>query len=100
MFVMTKPAEREAARRLRAGGMPYKRIAAQLTVSPSSVYAWTRDIALTQEQVERNRRGPGAPWTRRTFAGAPPPGPPDADIGVCSTRRTVAEGRARAIRFI
>jgi hypothetical protein len=59
---MTKPAERAAARRLRVRGMPYKRIAALLAVSPGSAYAWTRDIDLTPEQVERNRRGPGAPW--------------------------------------
>ena len=39
--------------------MPYKRIAAQLEAySPSSAYAWTSDIELTEEQNEANRRGP------------------------------------------
>jgi hypothetical protein len=30
-------------------------------VSPSSVYAWTNDIVLTPEQVERNLTGPTGP---------------------------------------
>ena len=62
MFAMSKPAEREAARRLRAEGIAYKRIAVRLGVSPSSVFAWTSDIELTPEQKERNVSGPGAPW--------------------------------------
>jgi transposase-like protein len=57
-----KPAERVEARRLRReDGMPIKRIAARLGVSPSSVYAWTRDIRLTPGQRERNPRGPLGP---------------------------------------
>ena len=62
VFVMTKPMEREEARRLRAGGMPYKRIAAQLGVSVSSAHFWTKDLQLTDEQHERNRRNEGGPW--------------------------------------
>lgn len=57
-----KPEEREEARRLRReDGMPIKRIAAHLGVSPSSVLYWTRDIKLTPEQRERNYRGPNGP---------------------------------------
>ena len=41
--------------------MPIKRIASRLGVSPSSVLYWTRDIALTPEQRERNRSGPLGP---------------------------------------
>jgi hypothetical protein len=58
---MTKPAEREHARELRRAGLPYKRIAAALGVSPSSAYAWTRDIELTAEQKAYNVRGPTGP---------------------------------------
>lgn len=68
MFVGTgtprKPVEREACRVLRAGGMPIKRIAKALGVSPSSVHAWTRDIELTPEQQRHNLvggRGPANP---------------------------------------
>lgn len=41
--------------------MPYKRIAAQLGVSASSVHSWTKDIELSEEQHRRNLRGPGGP---------------------------------------
>jgi transposase-like protein len=58
---MAKPLERQIARELRQAGMPYKRIAARLGVSPSSVYAWTSDIQLTEEQSAANLRGPKAP---------------------------------------
>ncbi len=34
--------------------MPYKRIAAQLGVSPNSVFNWTHDIEITEEQRKRN----------------------------------------------
>jgi Homeodomain-like domain len=61
MFVMTKPAERALAREMREAGLPYKRIAAELGVSPSSVYLWASDIALTEEQVAFNLRGPRGP---------------------------------------
>lgn len=73
MFV-TKPVERNEARRLRKEeGMAIKRIAARLEVSPSSVLYWTRDIKLTAEQRERNLSGPTGPQSpelirRRTDA--------------------------------
>jgi AcrR family transcriptional regulator len=59
MFVGTgtirKPEAYKEARRLRAEeGMPMKRIAVRVGVSPATVHAWTRDIKLTQEQVARN----------------------------------------------
>jgi hypothetical protein len=54
-------AEREAARRLRRDGTPYKKIAAELSVSVGSAFLWTSDIKLTEEQIERNRRGSGGP---------------------------------------
>jgi hypothetical protein len=72
MFVGTgrprKPEERRIARRLRAEGWSYKRIAAQLGVSPSSVLYWTRDIVLTPEQVEKNLRGPRGPLSPELIA--------------------------------
>jgi hypothetical protein len=46
---------------MRRAGVPIKRIAAELGVSPSSASYWTRDIKLTDEQRERNLRGPGGP---------------------------------------
>jgi hypothetical protein len=58
---MAKPRERQRARELRQAGMPYKRIAARLGVSPSSVHLWTKDIELTDDQVAANLRGPGGP---------------------------------------
>jgi hypothetical protein len=59
---MTLPARTVTeARRLRAEGMPFKRIAAVLGVSPNSVFRWASDIQLSPEQLERNRRGPGGP---------------------------------------
>jgi Homeodomain-like domain len=58
---MAKPLERQRARQLRKEGLPYKRIAARLGVSPSSVYLWTKDIELTDEQVAANLRGPMGP---------------------------------------
>jgi hypothetical protein len=59
-----KPLERAKARELRAGGRPYKQIARALQVSPGSVYEWTKDITLSPEQLEVNRRahtGPQSP---------------------------------------
>src|SRR5215207_2784206 len=41
--------------------MPYKRIASRIGVSASSVYAWTKDIELTEEQKSFNPRGPQGP---------------------------------------
>jgi hypothetical protein len=49
------------ARELRLAGTPYKRVAAALSISPATAFAWTRDIELTAEQDERNRRGPQGP---------------------------------------
>jgi AcrR family transcriptional regulator len=76
MFVGTgrprKPIEREEARELRQQGVPIKRIAKALDVSPSSVFYWTRDIELTEEQQRRNLRGPRGPhdpeWVARRAA--------------------------------
>jgi Homeodomain-like domain len=61
MFVHPKIAERQTARILRAKGMPYKRIAAELGVSVNSAYRWTRDIELTPAQKQANLRGPNGP---------------------------------------
>lgn len=44
------PALRDHARSLRSSGESLKTIAAQLAVSSSTVLAWTKDIALTDEQ--------------------------------------------------
>jgi hypothetical protein len=78
---------------LRCEGVPYKRIAAALKISPATAFAWTRDIALTPEQEEHNRRGPEGPQNpesqrRRAAAWA----------ARCRARRSEfqAEGRARA----
>jgi hypothetical protein len=60
MFV-TKLAEQAEARRLRSEGMPYKRIAARLGVSPASAVKWTKDIELSPAQTESNLRGPSGP---------------------------------------
>lgn len=58
MFVGTgrprKPKERAAARELRQAGWSYKKIAAELGISPSSALNWTRDIELTPEQTRAN----------------------------------------------
>ena len=58
---MTKQVEHQLARELRRAGMPYKRIASKLGVSPSSVHGWTKDIELTAEQKSFNLRGPRGP---------------------------------------
>ncbi|MEK6252593.1 MAG: helix-turn-helix domain-containing protein [Actinomycetota bacterium] len=59
---LRKPAEYKAARKLRQEqGMPYKRIAAALGISPSTAFGWTRDIELTQEQMQHNLFGPRGP---------------------------------------
>jgi hypothetical protein len=60
-FVMAKPLERLQARELRRAGLPFKRIAARLNVSPSSAYTWTKDIELTEAQKAVNLRGPRGP---------------------------------------
>lgn len=73
MVVIRKPRERTAARALRRAGDPIKRIAATVGVSPSSVFAWTRDIELSAAQNERNlggRLGPQNPDRLRKRAEA------------------------------
>jgi hypothetical protein len=67
---VTKLAARSEARALRRQGTPYKRIAAQLGVSPSSVFNWTQDIELTPEQREANLRGPTGPLNPERVARA------------------------------
>jgi hypothetical protein len=88
-----KHRERALARELREAGVPYKRIAARLGISPSSAYAWTKDILLTAEQTAANLRGPNGPQNpehvrRRAAAWA----------ARCRSRRAEmqAEGRAAA----
>ena len=57
-----KPEKRAEARRLRSThGMPLKRIAARLGVSPSSVHIWTKDIRLSEAERLRNLKDPGGP---------------------------------------
>jgi hypothetical protein len=92
MFV-TKSAEQARARALRSQGMPYKRIAAQLGVSPSSVFNWTQDIELTPEQREANLRGPTGPLNPERVARAAA-----SWAARCRRRRLVCqqEGRAKA----
>jgi transposase len=51
MFV-TKLLERQDARRLRAEGMPYEKIATTLGVSVGSAYLWTSDIELTPRAIQ------------------------------------------------
>jgi hypothetical protein len=48
--------------------MPYKRIAARLGISVSSAHAWTRDIALSEEQKHRNLCGPRGPRSPEAIA--------------------------------
>ncbi len=83
---VTKPAEREEARRLRRElGMPMKRIAAQLGVSLSSVSLWVRDIELRPEHRERNRR---QEYAQRATTWS--------DLNRAKRAGYQAEGRARA----
>jgi hypothetical protein len=49
-----KATEFAAARVLRADGWSYKKIASELGISPSSALHWTRDIQLTQDQINFN----------------------------------------------
>jgi hypothetical protein len=92
---MAKPLERQNARELRAAGMPYKRIAASLGVSPSSAYAWTSDIELTDEQKAANLRGPRGPLNPEDVRKRA-----DAWSARCRRRRRTSqeEGRAAARR--
>jgi hypothetical protein len=61
--------ERLEARRLRREeGMPIKRIAARLSVAPSTVLYWTKDIKLTPEQRARNACGPQGPQNPERIA--------------------------------
>lgn len=64
-----KPAERDIARRLREKeGLPIRRIAKLLGVSPSSVHGWTSDIDVAPEHRDRNLNGPGGPNHPETVA--------------------------------
>jgi hypothetical protein len=60
--------EREEARRLRAGGMPFKRIAKRLGIPVSTVHCWSRDIELSPEQMQFNLRGPRGPQSPEHIA--------------------------------
>ena len=97
MFVGTgtprKPEERAEARRLRRQGAPIKRIATHLSVSPASVYWWTKDIELTPDQRLRNLRGPRGPQNPEAVARRAA-----AWAEVCRQRRREwqTEGRRRA----
>jgi hypothetical protein len=55
------PERHRKARELRAQGVPYKRIAALLEISPATAFAWTKDIELTPEQKRANMKGPTGP---------------------------------------
>jgi hypothetical protein len=92
---MARVPEREAARVLRAQGMPYKRIAAQLRVSVGFVHEWTKDIRLSPEQIEANLRGPGGPLNPDRVQRAAA-----SWAARCRSRRAVCqeEGRATARR--
>jgi hypothetical protein len=83
------------ARELREAGMPYKRIAASLGVSPSSAYAWTSDIELTDEQKAANLRGPRGPLNPEDVRRRA-----EAWSARCRQRRAASqrEGRAAARR--
>jgi hypothetical protein len=78
---------------MRSQGMPYKRIAASLQISPATAFGWTRDIELTPEQKQANLKGPNGPLNpervRRAAA---------SWAAVCRARRAIcqAEGRATA----
>ncbi|MGZ5347771.1 MAG: helix-turn-helix domain-containing protein, partial [Solirubrobacterales bacterium] len=61
MPIYRDPTLRRNARQLRKQGMPFKRIAAELGLSPSTVHLWTRDIELTPAQIAYNLRGPKGP---------------------------------------
>jgi hypothetical protein len=78
------------AREFRLAGVPYKRIAAALTISPATALAWTRDIELTPEQEARNRRVPHNPEALRKRGAA--------CAATCRARRAEfqQEGRRRA----
>jgi hypothetical protein len=73
--------------------MPLKRIAKTLEVSPSSVFAWTRDIEVSEAQRERNLRGPEGPLNAERLRRRA-----EAWSARCRRRRAAAqaEGRARA----
>ena len=88
-----KVRERAEARALRARGVPYKRIAAELKVSVNSAYRWTRDIELTPEQKAFNQVGPTGPQNLEVIARRAA-----AWSAQCRARRAASqeEGRAAA----
>lgn len=54
--IMAKPVQRKEARRLRKQGKSVKEIAKMVGVSTSTVSRWTKDIVLTDEQIENLRQ--------------------------------------------
>ena len=90
MFV-TQAAAQAKARTLRAEGMPYKRIATLLGVSPSSAYEWTNDIELTPAQKEANQRGPTGPLNPERLRRAAA-----TWAACCRARRRVCQDDGRA----
>lgn len=56
------PAKYWMARRLRREqGLPFKRLAAEVGISVATAHAWTSDIELDPEQIQRNLFGPTGP---------------------------------------
>jgi hypothetical protein len=96
MFVpptIRKPKEYLEARRLRGTeGLPYKRIAAKLGVSSCSVYLWTNDIPITDEQRRRNlqHQSPGTETVMKRAAAW-------AELNRERRRGYQREGRERAM---
>lgn len=89
MFSVVKTNEREAARRIRvAEGGSIKEIAERLSVSPSSVSLWVRDIELSAEQrLVLEQRGLGG----RLIGAAR-----NRERGQLRRRASQLEGRERA----
>jgi hypothetical protein len=90
MFVTNLVAQTQA-RALRNQGMPYKRIAALLGVSPSSAFNWTHDIELTPAQQEANLRGPTGPLNPERVARAAA-----SWAARCRERRRICQDEGRA----
>lgn len=49
-------------------GMPIKRIATRLGISPATAHRWVKDIELTAEEAGRNLYGPTGPLNRELVA--------------------------------
>ncbi|MDQ3821987.1 MAG: hypothetical protein M3321_01945 [Actinomycetota bacterium] len=88
-----KTKERVEARRLRGDeGWSVKEIASALSVAPSSVSVWVRDIALTDAQLDALRARNARFGAQNTGARA------NEALGRSRRRAYQAEGRARARR--